>query len=71
VTLDGRLFYTHPIVLHKRRLELMQEGVEGMYEDVELPEWTLHLVRKRRRAGYQRVVTTYLDLDPTCMYELK
>jgi hypothetical protein len=42
-------------VLQKRRLELMEEGIEGVYEDQEVPEWALQLVRKRRRAGYQRV----------------
>jgi hypothetical protein len=52
---DGKLFYTHSVVLQKRRLELMQEGVEGLYDAIELPDWALQLVRKRRRLGYQRV----------------
>ena len=33
----------------------MDDCLEGLADESDTPSWTLHLIKKRRRAGYENV----------------
>ena len=57
------MFSLQARVLFDKKRASMEDSLEGIADETETPTWALHLIKKRRRAGFENVFIYLVNVD--------